>query len=297
MKVDLHCHSTNSDGTWSVQSILNEVEKKGVKVLSITDHDNFEGSLEAFRSKIFSGILVPGIEISTEVLNRSMHFLAFFPDFETESKSELLDNLNKIKNSRVWRMKEMIKRAQALNMDVTWEEVLEEAGKGDDGSKQPTDIISRPHLARVLIKKGIVKDFDDAFDRYLADGQPLHVSRFSLEFDEWVTLVTKLGGIMIWAHPFHGHKENLDDFKAVLKIVKQSKVIGVEKNYNYRGKYPVSDGFISQCLQLLEEVIQEKNWIITAGGDFHGNVGSLGEMDLDENNVHRFLDKLGIKLT
>ncbi|MHA2099448.1 MAG: PHP domain-containing protein [Candidatus Kariarchaeaceae archaeon] len=291
MNIDLHCHSTNSDGTWSVEQILVESENKGVKVLAITDHDNFEGSIEAFQLKnsLFTGKLIAGIEISTRIMGKSLHFLAYFKNINLNPESKLLLNLEKIRNSRVWRMKEMIKKANEIGFNVTYEDVLEEVSTGLDGSKQPTDVISRPHLARVLMKKGLVHSFEEAFDSYIADGKPLHVSRFSLEFSEWIEQVTELGGIIIWAHPFEGYDDNFEEFLKYADYVTSFPIAGVERIYNYEGKYKVNKDFQIKGNKYLDKIITEKNYVITAGGDFHGNVGLLGELSLQEEDYKKFL--------
>jgi len=296
MNVDLHCHSTHSDGTWSVTQILKEAERKGIEVLCISDHDNFNGSLEAYTKAdgLYSGILVPGIEISTVINKMKVHLLAYFPSFNLDFDADLFVNLEKIRNSRVWRMKEMLKKAQALGFDITYEEVLNEAGTGIEGDQQPTDVISRPHLARLLVKKGYVSDMNEAFDKYLADGKPIQVDRFTLDFNEWIVQVKKLGGILIWAHPLHGHEENKHSLERIARILSGSYIDGVERIYNYKGKYTISEEFERWGERFLDELIPQNNWLITSGGDFHGNVGRLGELELDEQAWKDFQARLFI---
>ncbi|MHA2091186.1 MAG: PHP domain-containing protein [Candidatus Kariarchaeaceae archaeon] len=297
MRIDLHCHSTNSDGTWSVEELLKKAEQKAVQGLAITDHDNFQGSLEAHQQVdgLYSGILIPGIEISTRVKSHELHLLAYFPTFDIPIDHPLLQALEKIRESRIWRMKEMIKKAKKHGFVVSFEEVLAEAAKGIDGTEQPSDVLSRPHLARVLFSKGYVSSFDEAFDRYLANGKPLYASRFTLKIDKWVKHVKDLGGLVIWAHPFHGHEEEFSKFVSLAKILQQSKIDGVELVYDYKGKYKVSENFITKGKELVAKLIYQHNWIITAGGDFHGNVGKLGELELPEEDWEIFLEKLNWK--
>ncbi len=294
MNIDLHCHSTNSDGTWSVSEILVDAERKGVKVLAISDHDNLKGSREAFEKKggLFSGQLIPAIEISTLVEGKKVHLLAFFPTIDISPESDLLQSLDKIQNSRIWRMKKMIEKDNAIGFDITFEEVLEAAGTGKTGDKQPTDVISRPHLARVLVDKGYVKDFNEAFNEYLADGKAIQVNRFTLKFTDWIQQVKALGGIMIWAHPLHGHEGKKESFLELAEILKDSDIDGVERIYNYKGKYIITDEFESWGQEQLDMIIAEKDWLITAGGDFHGDVGRLGELDLPADDWKRFESKL-----
>ncbi|MDH5403629.1 MAG: PHP domain-containing protein, partial [Candidatus Heimdallarchaeota archaeon] len=273
MKVELHCHSTNSDGEWTVKELLMSAEEKGIKLLSITDHDNLNGSIEAFnlKSDYFSGELIPGIEISTKILENTVHLLAFFPTINIEPESELIKSLYKIQDSRTYRMKEMITKANSFGFDVSFEEVLEIAGKSIDGEAQPTDILSRPHLGRLLIKKGYCKDMNEAFDKYLSPGKPIHVGRFSLTFNEWIEQIKNQHGIIIWAHPLFGNDENINKLMEKGELLKKSKIDGLERIYKYEGKYPVNPEFIKLGNQYLDKIVKESNWLITAGGDFHGD--------------------------
>ena len=296
MNIDLHCHSTNSDGTWPVSKLLEEAEKKRIQGLSITDHDNFNGSLEANRvnENVFSGILIPGIEISTRIEGQTVHLLAYFPQFDINQDADLFQNLEKIKESRSWRMKEMIKKAKIKGFEVNFDDVSRLAALGIDGSVQSTDVLSRPHLARVLMEKGYVSSIDEAFDLYLADGKDLHVYRFTQKIDEWVNQIRNLKGLIIWAHPYQGHDEDFDNFMKIANIIQQSKIDGVERIYNYKAKYQVSQGFIDRGNSYIDELITTNDWLITAGGDFHGDVGRFGELELAEVDWHRFLNQLGL---
>lgn len=297
MKVDLHCHSTNSDGTWEVRRILEVAEKKGIKVLCISDHDNLGGTQEAFEVnqvyKLFSGILLPGIEISTRVAGQKAHLLAYFPNLEKAQTSELTTVLEKIKNSRIERMKKMIARANELGMEVSFEEVLAEASKGVGADEQPTDIISRPHLARVLYKKGYVESREAAFDKYLADGKPLAIERFTLKFDEWINLVHQIGGLIVWAHPLHARK-NFEALVEICDVLVNAGIDGIEFFYDYSQKYNLEERFETKGNEFLKKIIKQHNLLRTAGGDFHGDVGRLG-MDIPTEDFDRFVSKLEIQ--
>lgn len=290
----MHCHSTHSDGTNTVEQILRKAENLGIKALCISDHDNINGSLEAIKigKGLFSGELIVGIEISTEVNDKKIHLLAHFPSHEFPENSKLIANLDKIKDSRVWRMKEMIKKANDFGFDVTFEEVLKEASSADDGSKSPIDILSRPHLARVLIKRGFVSSFDEAFNKYLGDGKKFHVSRFTLSFDKWIEYVHAHRGLVTWAHPLEGHDGDLESVKNVAsELVK--KIDGIEIFYRYDGKYVVPKDLQEDGTLYLESLIVEHDLLRTAGGDYHEeNVGFLGGVDLPEDDWNKFKNKL-----
>lgn len=189
-------------------------------------------------------------------------------------------------------MKEMIKKANDDGKNVSYQEVLAEAKMGDDGSETPADIISRPHLARVLIKRGFAKSFDDAFDNYLADGKPFHVNRFTLSFDEWIEQVHAHRGLITWAHPLVGHDGDLDSVKKVAnELVK--KIDGIEIFYRYDGKYVVTKKLQEEGTLYLETLVVEHDLLRTAGGDYHEeNVGFLGGVDLPEEDWVKFKNKL-----
>lgn len=295
MNIDLHSHSTNSDGTWSVEQILREAERKGVRALCISDHDNFRGSLEAYRINdgLFSGYLVPGIEISAKFEDFKIHMLAYLPTFDIPETHELLRNLEKILNSRVWRMEKMVEKANEMGFEITFEEVLKEVEFGSGSTKQPMDVISRPHLARAMVKKGLFANTDEVFDKYLNDSGPMYVERFTLKLKEWIDLVHSLGGLAVWAHPFHGHKSSTESFEFYAPRIASHGIDGIELYYNYKKKYVVDEDFLEHNTPLLIKLIKENDLLITAGGDFHGeNNGCLGEMDLPEADWDRFVSAL-----
>ena len=185
----------------------------------------------------------------------------------------------------------MVKKANEIGFDISFDEVLEEVSSADDGSVSTTDIISRPHLARVLLKRGFVNSFEEGFDKYLADGKPLHVNRFSPSFDEWIEMVHAHRGLVTWAHPLHGHKGSFTSIKKVAKSL-VNHIDGIEINYRYDGKYVVSEDLQLEGTKYLESLIDRYNLLRTAGGDFHGNVGVLGGVDLSERDWIRFKVKL-----
>lgn len=294
MKIDLHVHSTHSDGTWSVSNLLKYAEKNNISALCVTDHDNFSGSIEAqkIKKEIYSGILISGIELSTLIEGFTVHLLAYF-NIKLENVSiDLKQLLTEIKYSRVNRMKKMINNAQKLGIDISYEDILAEASKDIDGkSTQPIDILSRPHLARVLIEKGYVQNFEKAFDIYLNEGGSLYSSRYTPTADEIIPLIKKNRGLVIWAHPMHGLKENMVSLTNVAMTLLHHGIDGVERYYNYEDKYPISKNFENKGNKFLDKFLLENNLLKTSGGDFHGNVGQLG-MDIDQKDWDLFYSKL-----
>ncbi len=282
MKIDLHCHSVHSDGTDTVREILMAAEKLGIKGLCISDHDNFGGSLEAFQIKkgLYSGELIPGIEISTRVLGKTVHLLAYLPSFDVLD-NQLFRTLDDLKNERVRRMRKMISLANEHGYAITFEEVLEEVS-GEDG-EQPIDVIGRPHFAKVFIRKGYAKDLEDAFDNFIGDGKPLYAQKISPTYEEWISMVHSIGGLISWAHPLHGHNSDFASFTETADILMKY-VDAIELNYNYDGKYRVSKELQIRGKEYLKGAINNNNLLVTAGGDYHGNVGVLGIVDLAEDD-------------
>jgi 3',5'-nucleoside bisphosphate phosphatase len=299
MNVDLHCHSTNSDGTKSVEEILKMAEIKKIHTLSITDHDNLKGSIEAFElnhsKKIFSGNLVAGIEISTEVDKYNVHLLAYFPSISKVRDSKVNKILLKIQESRLNRMQKMVEKANKLGLKVTYEEVVQEAKLGEGSTNQPADVIGRPHLARVFIKKGYVSNVDEAFQIYMARGKPLYEARYTLEYKEWVKLIHENDGMVVWAHPLVARNEDLDVLKFVGDRLIEAGIDGIEYVYRYKGKYPVPDGFIIEGNQVLKKLIKTNELLITSGGDYHGDVGVLGALELSRIDLEKFINKLNLE--
>ena len=218
LKIDLHCHSTHSDGTWTVRDILRVAAKQNIQGLSITDHDTLAGSLEAqHHSHLFKGVLIPGIEVSTTVQNTIVHLLAFFPDISDIESSSLSRSLTLIQDDRINRMRKMVTNVQATGMNVTFDEVISEAKKGINNLELAKKSIGRPHLARVLKTKKYVKSVKEAFDLYLADDKPCYVPRYTLKFTEWIKEIKAIDGVIIWAHPLYGHQKDLENLKLILK--------------------------------------------------------------------------------
>jgi hypothetical protein len=120
----------------------------------------------------------------------------------------------------------------------------------------------------------------------------MYVERFTLKLKEWIDLVHSLNGLAVWAHPFNGHKDSTESFEYYAPRIASHGIDGIELIYNYKGKYVVDEDFINHNTPLLKKLIKENNLLITAGGDFHGNVGKLGELDLHEEDWNKFVAAL-----
>ena len=165
--VDLHLHTTASDGVLSPSGVVRYAKAKGLQAIAITDHDTIEGCEEGLSEGERIGFeVIPGIEISAEYSPGSMHILGFFLDIHHPLLNERLGYLQKARGER---NPKMVARLNQLGIEVTYEEVLKASGGGQVG---------RPHFANVLLEKKVVRSFQEAFDRFLKKGAPAYVDKF-----------------------------------------------------------------------------------------------------------------------
>ena len=257
--MDLHCHSTASDGGLRPKELVARAASQGIEVLSITDHDTTEGIPAAQAEARRWGItLVPGVEVSTISGREEIHLLGYFVG--TEHK-ELQALLTTTREARWERAQKMLARLEKLGMPVEWEQVVEVSGGG--GS------IGRPHVAATLLEAGHVSSYDEAFDLWIGRDRPAYVERYKLTPEEAIQLVRKSGGLAALAHPYQynrrGERRAGLDLKYWLPRLRAAGLEGLEVYYpNYPRR-------ASQ--QLLKLAIKHR-LLITGGSDFHG--GMLG---------------------
>jgi predicted metal-dependent phosphoesterase TrpH len=224
------------------------------------------------------------MEISTKVLGSTTHLLAFFPDITKDKIPDVHEVLDKIRNSRHNRMKKMVENAVNEGMDITFQEVMEEAK--NEGSS--SDVIGRPHLARVLVKKGFANNMDHAFNEWIAEGRPLHAERFTLDYKGWIELVSKNNGIVIWAHPLFYKDDKMDRLEESFNALQAAGIAGIEIEYPYnKRRAPLETEFVKEGVRFLKDQARSYDLIWTTGGDFHGDSGILGFGELGETNLER----------
>jgi predicted metal-dependent phosphoesterase TrpH len=188
--IDLHSHTTASDGEHSPEALLALARAAGVTVLAVTDHDTVSGLKRASAAAEAEGLgFVPGIEVSATAGGREVHVLGHFVDATEGGLARYSDRL---RGERAARMGRMVERMQELGFPVTLDEV-ERIGGGAH--------LGRPHLALALLNRGYVSSTKEAFDRFLADGRPGHVDRFRVSAEEAVQLLHAAGGTATLAHP------------------------------------------------------------------------------------------------
>ncbi|MEV6509036.1 PHP domain-containing protein [Streptomyces sp. NPDC051642] len=190
MRIDLHTHSTASDGTDSPAELVRNAGAAGLDVVALTDHDTSRGYAEAIDALPSGLTLVTGAEMSCRIDGVSMHLLAYLFDPEEPA---LLAERELVRDDRVPRARAMVGRLQELGVPVTWEQVARIAGEGSVG---------RPHVATALVELGVVPTVNDAFTvEWLADGGRAHVAKHETDPFEAIRLVKAAGGVTVFAHP------------------------------------------------------------------------------------------------
>ncbi len=220
-KIDLHTHSEVSDGTDSPSELVTKAVQEGLAVVALTDHDTFAGLDEAVAAGQRAGIrVVRGMELSCSASGHSVHLLAYGAD---EASPELTEELEKVRAGRTGRVTGVLERLSQLGVPVTEDEVL--AQVGDSPST------GRPHIADALVARGHVRDRQEAFDRFLADGGPAHIPRYTIEIDRGVDLVHNAGGIAVIAHPWGRGREASMPASRIESLVADHGLDGIEVDH------------------------------------------------------------------
>jgi predicted metal-dependent phosphoesterase TrpH len=247
--IDLHIHSTFSDGSMTPEEIAQEARRVGLTAIALTDHDGMNGVGRFLAACEKQGIRgVPGVEISVEFKAGTLHMLGYFVD---PAAATLENALVQIRGGRADRNVLILRKLNELGYPLKWEDVAKHAD---------TDVVGRPHFARALIEGGYARNKQDVFDRLLAKGKPAYVDRFRLTIEESIALIRGAGGVAVLAHPFHTgfHKKGLRTLVADLA----GKGLGGIEAY-YPEHTPSQRQF---CVALADEF----GLAVTGGSDFHG---------------------------
>jgi 3',5'-nucleoside bisphosphate phosphatase len=273
--IDLHSHTTASDGTYSPAQLVEEAGRTGLRILGITDHDTFAGYDQALPLARRAGLeLVCGIELSTKLHGRSVHLLGYFLNslLNPDGLDVFRGWIGDLQASRRDRNIRLIARLRELGLDITLEEV-EARGGGMTG---------RPHFAQVLIEKGYVSSLQQAFDDYLDESAKGYVTRREPQFAEAVQHIRDAEGIASLAHPVRIP----EDVAAILPELRAAGLNAIEAYH--------SDHSPSQTALYLE-LAARNGLLVTGGSDFHGAVkpeihlgtGRGGNLRVPEDLVDR----------
>ena len=190
MRIDLHSHSTVSDGTDPPAEVMRRARSVGLDVIALTDHDTLAGHDEARRALPPGLVLVPGMELSCRLGGHSVHLLAYHVD---PAHAGLAEQLHAITTDRVRRAQDMVGKLRELGVDITWEQVAAIAGDG---------VVARPHIARAMVAAGAISSPDQAFTpEWIGSGGRAYASRYALDPEHAIRLVSSAGGVSVLAHP------------------------------------------------------------------------------------------------
>ncbi|HSJ29622.1 MAG TPA: PHP domain-containing protein [Acidimicrobiia bacterium] len=250
MPIDLHTHSTASDGSLRPSELVRLGAAVGLESLALTDHDTLEGIDEAKRTADEVGIeLIPGVELSLDWDRGGMHLLVLWLE---PGPGPLQDRLSELQDARNGRNARMVERLTELGVGITLEEVEAESGGGSVG---------RPHFAAVMVRHGHVPDIRAAFDLYLASGRPAYVPRARLSPEEAIDLARRSGGVPILAHAHTLGLDNRAEVEAMLQRLTAAGLIGIECHY---GSYGPDEraGYVRMAARF--------GLLPSGGSDFHG---------------------------
>jgi predicted metal-dependent phosphoesterase TrpH len=257
-KVDLHVHTTASDGQYSPADVVRMALDRGLRALAITDHDSVAGVSAALVAAQNTALeVIPGVEMSTEVRGE-VHVLGYFLDTEDAGFLALLDRLRHARRDRAQRMVALL---DELGLHVSWQRVVDLASDGAYG---------RPHIARVMVEQGLVPRTQDAYELYIGRDGPAYVSRYKLTPAEAVRAIAQAGGLPVLAHP-----DKIENLEALISELVVEGLVGLEAYYN---------GYAPEVVQNLLSLARKHGLAATGGSDFHGaqvaSGGDLGSVDV-----------------
>jgi predicted metal-dependent phosphoesterase TrpH len=257
VRIDLHTHSSASDGTDTPGDLVREAAAAGLDVVALTDHDAMSGWAEAQQAADEAGItLVPGLEISTRFHHRGVHLLGYLPD---PTHPGLVGELDRILEGRTARTPAIVAALREHGIDVSEEDVRRESG----GSVAA----GRPHVADALVRLGVVADRTEAFATLLSPGQPGYVNRYASALEEMIPLVAAAGGVSVVAHPWGRGSRSVLDAEALAGL-KDLGLAGIEVDHQDHSPADRAE---------LRALARDLDLVVTGSSDHHG----LGKVDHD----------------
>ena len=245
-KIDLHIHSTASDGKLSPADVVRKSAERGLTVIALADHDTVDGIAPALAAaKAFPQLrIIPCIEVSTDVPDGEVHVLGYFIDY-TDHK--LKATLERMRHSRRERARGMVTKLGKLGIHIEWQRVQEIAGSGS---------IGRPHIAQAMLEKGYITSIKEAFTKYISRDGPAYVEREKMTPQEAVKLLLRTDGLPVLAHPL-----TINDPETMIIKLKTAGLIGIETYYN---------NYTTEEISKLVSLADRHGLITTGGSDYHG---------------------------
>lgn len=247
-KIDLHVHTTASDGTLSGREVVELAAQSGLAAIAVTDHDTVSGYAEAAKAGAELGVeVVPGIEISTKY-GGAVHILGYYIDPDSDKLRPVLDWVVNDRNERNRKMAELM---AADGLPVSY----------DDMRRRFGDVIGRPHFADILVELGMADTVQDAFDRFVEKGQRYYIPRTILPIESAVEIICAAGGVPVLAHPFQ-YKRDDAGLREIIEYCMGYGLRGMECRYS---------GYDADMVAYLERLADEYGLVKTGGSDFHGS--------------------------
>lgn len=264
--IDLHVHSTASDGSFTPQEVVSLARKAGLRYFALTDHDTVSGIPEAIaEASLYDDIdVVPGIELSCYYDHREIHIVGLFVDYQDEG---FISELYKLEQARENRNNQMVEKFVENGIMLT----IEELKHGN-----PDSIITRAHFARVLVEKGICSNKKEAFDKYLGIGCPYYLPKPKVTPEHVLNLIKQAHGIAILAHPYSYRFER----HQLLQLLDELIPLGLSGMECYYSTYDTGQ------IQDLRSIAHSKNLLVSGGSDFHGVIKPDISIGSGRNNLH-----------
>lgn len=269
MRLDLHIHSTASDGAFPPREVVERARAAGLDVIAIADHDTAAGVPEAVLAGGDDVVVIPAIELSARHRDRDLHILGYFVD---PAAPALIAYATRARRAREERIKAMIRLLENEGISLEFAAVLEEAGPD-------AHALARPHLARAMLTAGHVRSITEAFDRYIGDDGPAFVATDMLDVAGAIALIHEARGLAVWAHP------PLPVLGALGEFVEA----GLDGLECHRPRVAAPD------LSRLLNKARQYGLLVTGGSDWHGDWhGPLGTFHLGRAEVEAFLNRGGL---
>jgi predicted metal-dependent phosphoesterase TrpH len=267
-RVDLHVHTSYSDGAFSPEEAVRFARAQGLAAISITDHDTVEGIPFALEEGRKQGVeVIPGVELSAELRDihtTEMHILGYYINWESAQFRESMELFRKARRQRA---DQILEKLSKLGVHLDREHLFSIAGHG---------AIGRLHFAKALVEEGFANGIPDCFQKFLGIGKPAYVPKLRLKPEEAIGMILKIGGIPVLAHPYYGHYNN----RNLLRGLVNAGLKGIEV---WHSKHP------PQTVQLFEGIARELHLLSTGGSDCHGAFGndpaSMGKVNISYNVV------------
>ena len=270
VRIDLHIHSTASDGTLTPAEIITLAQELELGAISITDHDSIAGSRDALRAGIPDSLeFLTGVEISAAPPpaypgRGSFHILGYAIQLDNPVLNRTLERLVE---ARLNRNPEILNRLKAMGIPLDAGELIRVAGGGQPG---------RPHIAMLMVQRGVVASINDAFDHYLGNGKPAYVDKYRTPCSQAIETIKGAGGIPVVAHPGLLDIENGKPFEYMIAELKEMGIEGLEVYYS---------GHTPEQTHRYEQLARQFDLLMTGGTDFHGDIQPDIQMGSGSGNL------------